>query len=64
MPVIANGLDSYIIAMRQIANRQSEGWSDKEGDHSDADDILRKALVALGASELVVLFDKIEKWYA
>lgn len=37
---------------------------DSEKAHVDADNVLRELLQELGFEEVVVEFDKIEKWYA
>ena len=37
---------------------------DVEVDHSEADKALRLFLISLGYSELVNIYEKVEKWYA
>ena len=49
------------IQMEEITKR---GNYDKEVNHSDADDLLCKALKELGQNKLVDTWNKISKWYA
>ena len=44
--------------------QQAAEWSDIENAHSTADDMLCLLLKALGYSDVVEAFDKVEKWYA
>lgn len=41
-----------------------QGSGDIEGNHSDADDLLCKALSALGYESLVEEYKKVSKWYS
>lgn len=47
-----------------VDHQQKHKWTDKEGDHVDADALLCAALCGLGGHELVATYDEISKWYA
>lgn len=49
-------------AKRDLIHEQSN--RDQEGAHGEADNILCNLLHALGLSEVVSEFEKIDKWYA
>ena len=51
-----------IKALRKIANQYND--PDPERGHSEADDILRGLLSAMGYKAIVEEYDKVAKWYA
>jgi len=52
-------MDEYLSRMKALAKD-----SDWEAAHSDADDILCEVLRALGYTDLIDYYDKIDKCYA
>ena len=44
--------------------KELQGSDDTEIAHIDADDVLCKLLKALGFSDVVAEYEKIDKWYA
>ncbi len=50
--------------LEEIIDRQTAHNSDKEADHSEADDILCDLLKRLGYGDVVAAWEKVPKWYA
>ena len=56
--------DKYVVRLKKIALAQSTSLKEIETNHADADEILCELLKELGYSEIVQLYESIEKIYA
>jgi hypothetical protein len=54
-------LEQLVLEMKEAIKMSK---SDPDIAHNIADDILIKALLSVGADELVAAFEEVEKWYA
>lgn len=57
-PISGIHVETYTDALKACLANDDPAFA-----HPEADDVLRKLLLELGYSEVVELYDKVEKWY-
>ena len=55
---------TYIVAMLKLNELIYHSQGDTEANHADADKVLCDLLIELGYADVVLLYNRIDKWYA